>query len=331
LYPATGHSVNGAFLRFFDSYGGVKTFGYPISDPVTENGRTVQYFERQRFEYHTEAAGTPNEVQLGRLGADLAPGQALAKYSQPFSSTPNQVYFAESRHSIAGVFLSYWRANGGLRILGYPVTEAYYERGLLVQYLERARMEYHPEIGSGASSVQLGLLGLQFVASHPDIASRLDNSRAISPVSRGEGPARQVDASAVAPLSGKEATLINLINGARQASGMGDVGQDGTLRQMALARSRDMVQKGYFAHDAPDGTNIFTMLKSASISYKYAGEIIANNNYRDDEAASQAFSGFMNSPHHHEIMLDSRYTIAGVGEATDAKGFHYFTVIFLQR
>jgi len=30
---------------------------------------TVQYFERARFEFHPEAAGTPYEVQLGLLGA----------------------------------------------------------------------------------------------------------------------------------------------------------------------------------------------------------------------------------------------------------------------
>ena len=55
-----------------------------------------------------------------------------------------------------------------------------------------------------------------------------------------------------------------------------------------------------------------------------------NNNYADGQAAQEAFTGFMNSPHHHEIMLDPRYNQAGVGEATNSKGFHYFTVIFVQ-
>jgi hypothetical protein len=31
----------------------------------------VQYFERNRFEYHPENAGTPYEIQLGLLGGDL--------------------------------------------------------------------------------------------------------------------------------------------------------------------------------------------------------------------------------------------------------------------
>jgi uncharacterized protein YkwD len=39
----------------------------------------------------------------------------------------------------------------------------------------------------------------------------------------------------------------------------------------------------------------------------------------------------MNSPHHHDILLDPRYTVAGVGEDTNGKGFHYFTVDFVQK
>ena len=127
-----------------------------------------------------------------------------------------------------------------------------------------------------------------------------------------------------------ETTLLDLINIARREQGMTPVELNGALRTMALARSQDMVTRNYFSHTTPDGATVFTMLKSANISYKYAGEIIANNNYTEGDTATQAYNGFMNSPHHHEIMLDPRYSIAGVGEATDGRGFHYFTVIFLQ-
>jgi hypothetical protein len=52
-------------------------YGYPISEEITEvsptDGQlyTVQYFERNRFEHHPEKAGTPYEVQLGLLGANM--------------------------------------------------------------------------------------------------------------------------------------------------------------------------------------------------------------------------------------------------------------------
>jgi hypothetical protein len=70
-YPETGHSVHFGFLRYFDTRGGLDVFGYPISEELQENGFTVQYFQRARFEYHPENVGTPYEVQLGLLGDQL--------------------------------------------------------------------------------------------------------------------------------------------------------------------------------------------------------------------------------------------------------------------
>jgi hypothetical protein len=43
-----------AFLDFYDRYGGQKQFGLPISNAEKHDGRTVQYFQNARFEYHPE-------------------------------------------------------------------------------------------------------------------------------------------------------------------------------------------------------------------------------------------------------------------------------------
>ena len=57
------------------------------------------------------------------------------------------VYFSETGHHLSNRagFLDYWRANGGLLLFGYPLTEEISENGRVVQYFERARFEYHPE------------------------------------------------------------------------------------------------------------------------------------------------------------------------------------------
>lgn len=73
-FAETGHIVKEAFLRYWQSQGGLATFGYPISEELPEisnaDGKvyTVQYFERARFEWHPTFAGTPDEVQLGLIG-----------------------------------------------------------------------------------------------------------------------------------------------------------------------------------------------------------------------------------------------------------------------
>lgn len=53
--------------------------------------------------------------------------------------------FPETGHDLWSEFRDYWRRFGGVPIFGYPITEARMEGGLRVQYLERARFEYHPE------------------------------------------------------------------------------------------------------------------------------------------------------------------------------------------
>jgi uncharacterized protein YkwD len=331
-FAETGYTVSNSFLGFFDRYGGVRTFGYPMSDQMSENGRPVQYFERQRFEYHAEHAGTDHEVQLSRFGAMTAPAHLLSAFSAPFAPRPNQVFMPETRHSLSYSFLDFWRANGGVRILGYPVTEPVSQHGSIVQYFERARMEYHPEKAGQGYGVELGLLGKEYLAAHPDIAARISPGRAASTSSRGaDAPPARNEPAAPAGLSSKEDELLQRINDARRAAGVSPVSLDGSLRSLSLSRSQDMVNRNYFSHTTPDGTGFLSILKSANVPYRYAGEIIANNNYGDGEAALSAYNGFMNSPQHRQIMLDGRFTHAGVGEATNAKGFHFFTVIFVQK
>ncbi|HET7038236.1 MAG TPA: ScyD/ScyE family protein, partial [Thermomicrobiaceae bacterium] len=68
FFGATGHTLSGAFGEYWNANGGLAVFGYPLSEPFQENGLTVQYFERARFEWHPEFAGTSSAVELGLLG-----------------------------------------------------------------------------------------------------------------------------------------------------------------------------------------------------------------------------------------------------------------------
>jgi len=130
----TGFEVAPVFKAFYDRYGGLPTFGYPISPPFHENGYLVQYFERQRFEHHPEHAGTEYEVLLGLLGREVAEreGRDLRR-SDP---RPGHRYFPETGHNMWPGFATYWERRGGLRLFGYPITEPFWENGLLIQYFE---------------------------------------------------------------------------------------------------------------------------------------------------------------------------------------------------
>ena len=155
-FPETGHSVGGEFLTFWRRHGGLATFGYPITEAFEENGRTVQYFERQRFELHPEN-DAPYNVLLGLLGVEALGGSAHP-HVQPQDGGVCD-YHAATGHNACGRFRDIWQA-GGLMIYGYPITEEFEEDGLTVQYFERARFEYHAG-NPQPYDVLLGLLGYE--------------------------------------------------------------------------------------------------------------------------------------------------------------------------
>jgi len=174
----TGHEVAARFQSFYNQSGGLPVFGYALSGPVYENNLFVQYFERQRFEWHPENAGTPYETLLGRLGFDTAQAQGLLATDAfqpkpaPSSDDSNCTYFAQTGHSLCLGFRDYWQSHGlefgdagvsfreSLALFGYPLSDEYVDpaTGKTVQYFERARFEYHPE-NPQPYQVLLGLLG----------------------------------------------------------------------------------------------------------------------------------------------------------------------------
>lgn len=141
-FPQTGHHLSNraGFLDFWRANGQVVTFGYPLTEERFEDGRVVQYFERVRLEHHPTLAGTEWEVHPGLLGSDVAGEHAGIPDPQ------NGVrYFPETQHTLYGEFLDYWEQHGGVKIFGFPISEEFEEDGRIVQYFERARLEYHPE------------------------------------------------------------------------------------------------------------------------------------------------------------------------------------------
>lgn len=158
-YIQTGHNIFGGFRKFFETYGGIDIFGYPRTEELTEDGMTVQYFQRARFEYHPQHAGTPYEVQLMLLGNWIRRGEPVAEAAAPMPTTDTQEYFPQTGHSVHFAFLKFFRENGGVYIFGYPITQEVVEDGKVVQYFQRARFEYHPQHAGTRYEVQLGLLG----------------------------------------------------------------------------------------------------------------------------------------------------------------------------
>ena len=167
FFPATGHYIARPFLQYWQDHGGLRQFGHPISgaliEPESGSGkpRLVQYFERNRLELVPEAGNTTEKVELGRLGEDFlhTMGVDWKTLPRPSDTPPECRVFPETGHRICPPFRDYWERFGGADLFGMPLTEAYDENGMLVQYFERNRFERHADKAGTPFEIQLSPLG----------------------------------------------------------------------------------------------------------------------------------------------------------------------------
>jgi uncharacterized protein YkwD len=137
-----------------------------------------------------------------------------------------------------------------------------------------------------------------------------------------------------------EATLWQLLNGARTNNGLAPVQQHGTLVAIARGRSADMLNRDYFSHTIPGcGCLVYAQYDANGVAWAWAGENIGWNSGLDDAYSPvRVHEAFMASAGHRANVLDGRFTHAGVGAAAaDGKMFQghvqntrMYTELFLQ-
>jgi Bacterial capsule synthesis protein PGA_cap len=150
------------FKRFYQAYGGLPVFGYPISgllaeaDAATGQPLTVQYFERARFELAPGArpdAELLEQVRLGALGREY-PGIAaqcgLPPTTAPVSVSQSPPVDSQARQGLAPAAGTAPRAGGGwwiwaaivlvgLLLAGAAVRDAHRRRLIRQRRVERRR------------------------------------------------------------------------------------------------------------------------------------------------------------------------------------------------
>ena len=166
-FPETGHWVTGEFLALYESVDNPGlVFGLPITDAFAAqlsqdpSGTIIQYFERARFELHPD---NPDglQVTLTMLGEYFYlhddPGSPVDIPAK--SSACRNI--PEDGFPVCYAFLHFFDQQGGIAQFGYPISELVVQDGRLVQYFQRARFEWHPELPSG-QRVTLTNLGTRY-------------------------------------------------------------------------------------------------------------------------------------------------------------------------
>lgn len=180
FFPETGHTVGGDFLAAYESVPDpVRLYGYPITDAfvieVAGGAETllVQYFERARFELRPE---NPAELRvvLSPLGEYLYEKDETIQVLTVPPNFPACRTFPETGYQVCYAFLDFFLDHGGITRFGYPISEIEVRDGRMVQYFQRARFEWHPELPSG-QRVVLSDLGRVYFQQYEDQKHLLPN------------------------------------------------------------------------------------------------------------------------------------------------------------
>jgi uncharacterized protein YkwD len=127
---------------------------------------------------------------------------------------------------------------------------------------------------------------------------------------------------------------ICLVNRTRHSHGLPAVRSNAKLRRAAKAHSEDMIARGYFAHDSPDGASVMDRVKATGYfdgaTVWKVGETIAGGtgSLATPRAVVRAW---LHSPGHREILLDGDFAEIGLGVGGDAASSAMYTADFGRR
>ncbi|SDL99385.1 CAP domain-containing protein [Bacillus sp. OK048] len=116
--------------------------------------------------------------------------------------------------------------------------------------------------------------------------------------------------------------VIDLTNAQRSKNGLAALKADAQLSGVAQKKSVDMQQNNYFSHTSPTYGSPFDMMRDFGVTYKSAGENIAQGQRTPQEVVNE----WMNSEGHRKNILSANYTHIGVGYE---KSGNHWTQMFI--
>ncbi len=156
----------------------------------------------------------------------------------------------------------------------------------------------------------------------PEAQKPAENNNTQKPAE--QKPAEQKPAEEAKSLSEFEQRVVELTNAERTKQGLPALQIDNELSKVARIKSEDMQKNNYFDHNSPTYGSPFDMMKKFGISYKSAGENIAQGQ-RTPEEVVQAW---MNSAGHRANILNNGFTHIGVGYVESG---NYWTQQFITK
>jgi uncharacterized protein YkwD len=131
--------------------------------------------------------------------------------------------------------------------------------------------------------------------------------------------------------------IFDGINQERLNNGLSPLVTDPNLNSIAQTRSNDMITRNYFSHTDPDNGQVLfqVLLRQQGYTYLYAGENIAEirnqgafvpagltvySRYSAQDLADQFVTGWINSPEHHDNIVNPHFRRTGIALGVSIDG-----------
>ena len=124
-----------------------------------------------------------------------------------------------------------------------------------------------------------------------------------------------------------EAAILHMINTIRAERGLAALTPHQSLVDISRTRSNDMISRNYFSHYTPEGKTVFNIFRECGITYRSAGENLAQSRPANIGTPDAFMHAWMNSPTHAANILRARYGIIGVG-MIETSGRRVVTTVF---
>ena len=109
-----------------------------------------------------------------------------------------------------------------------------------------------------------------------------------------------------------ENAVAAMINNIRAQNNINALAAEGSLNEVAEIRSQDLINRNYFSHYTPEGTNVFDVMRGSGVGFKYAGENLAQATPASVGTPEGFLNAWVNSPTHMANILRAQYTKIGV-------------------
>ena len=141
-----------------------------------------------------------------------------------------------------------------------------------------------------------------------------------------QGDALESAAKGLDDLAAVRRQVLRDVNRAREEANLRPFRADKALDRVAQGYAEDMLRRGYYGHESPEGEDVRDRVSKARLILQRVGENVASG----QPSADEVVTGWLNSPPHRANILHRRFSHHGLGVAAGRADDGSFQIRWVQ-